>query len=365
MILFTNDYNRGAHPAILEALSRENQNSFTGYGHDPWYDEARRLISAQLGGVEAQIHFLVGGTQVNELLISAGLKPWQSVLSADSGHIATHETGAIEHTGHKIETFPHHDGKITAAQVDKAASAWEDSPLNEHVTQPKMVYISQPTEFGTLYSLAELTALSRTCQEHDLLLMVDGARLGYGLGSPECDMTMADIARLVDMFTIGGTKCGLLFGEAAVITNPHAADGFRSLMKQGGALLAKSWLLGLQFATILTDDLYFKITAAAVAKAARIKEIFTSRGIPTYMDSPTNQQFIVLTTAQKDALASDFGFEYWERIDADHHCVRFCASWSTLDSEIDALEVAVKKMVHGEHKADSTNQAWRLPPKRP
>ena len=347
MILFTNDYNRGAHPAILDALARENQNSYTGYGHDDWCDEARRLISGHLGEAEADIHFLVGGTQVNQLLISAGLRPWQSVLSADTGHIAVHETGAIEHGGHKVEVLPHANGKITAAQVAGAAEAWETSAVAEHITQPAMVYISQPTEFGTLYSLAELTELSQTCREHDLLLMVDGARLGYALGSPDCDVTMADLARLTDMFTIGGTKCGLLFGEAAVITSPAVAQGFRSLMKQGGGLLAKGWLLGLQFATMFADGLYFRITADAVARAARIKQIFASHGIESYLDSPTNQQFVVLTTAQMETLGQDFGFEYWERIDEDHHCVRFCASWSTLDEEIDALEVAMRSAANG------------------
>lgn len=347
MILFTNDYNRGAHPAILDALARDNEHSYTGYGHDTWCDQASRLISEHLGGMEAQIHFLVGGTQVNELLIGAGLRPWQSVLSADSGHIAVHETGAIEHGGHKVEVLPHINGRITAAQVAAAAASWEQSTVPEHITQPGMVYISQPTEFGTLYSLADLTALSHTCHEHGLLLMVDGARLGYALGSPDCDVTLADLARLTDMFTIGGTKCGLLFGEAAVITNPSVAHGFRSLMKQGGALLAKGWLLGLQFATVFTDGLYFRITAEAVARATRIKQIFTSHGIETYLDSPTNQQFVVLTTEQMETLGRQFGFEYWERIDEDQHCVRFCASWSTLDEEIDALEVAVRSAVNG------------------
>lgn len=337
MILFNNDYDRGAHPNVLAALTAANEDSHPGYGHDTWCARARELISAHLGGVAAEIHFLVGGTQVNSTLIAAALRPWQSVLSADSGHIAVHETGAVEATGHKVEALPTSNGKLAATQIEDAATRWARSTVPEHVTQPRVVYISFPTEFGTLYSLSELTEISEACRRHKLFLMIDGARLGYGLGSSANDVTIADIARLSDVFTIGGTKCGLLFGEAAVIINPVIANGFRSMMKRSGALLAKGWLLGIQFATIFTDDLYFRITARADEQAQRIKQIFNSHGIASHMDSPTNQQFIVVTTAQMEALGSHFGFEYWEALGDDRHCVRFCASWSTTDSQIDHL----------------------------
>lgn len=337
MILFTNDYNRGAHPTILEALARDNTTSHAGYGQDDWCGEARAAIAAHLGGMDADIHFLTGGTQVNATITAAGLRPYQSVVSATTGHIVQHETGAVEHGGHKVEVLPTEDGKITASAIAECARAYADSAIAEHITWPRMVYLSFPTEYGSLYSLAELTAISGVCHAHDLLLFVDGARLGYGLGASTNDVTMADLARLTDAFTIGGTKCGALFGEAAVLVNLELRTGFRHLMKQHGALLAKGWLLGLQFATLFAEDRYFTITRRADELAGQLAAAFTSAGIKLAADSSTNQLFVVLTSGQMAALGTDFGFEYWEARDGDRHCVRFCTSWSTREDEVAAL----------------------------
>lgn len=344
MILFTNDYNRGAHPAILAALSADADSSHIGYGKDDWCAKARESIAMFLGDAKAEIHFLSGGTQVNATVIAAGLRPYQSVLSAASGHIAEHETGAIERGGHKVEVLPSDDGKLSAKAIAAHAQAFTDSTIAEHICWPKMVYISFPTEFGTLYTLAELEAIAQTCRRHGLYLFVDGARLGYGLTSASNDVTMADLARLADAFTIGGTKCGALFGEAAVLVNPELRTGFRSLMKQSGALLAKGWLLGLQFATLFSDELYFTIAAQANQQAQRIRQVFNAAGIDSTMDSPTNQQFFTTNSAQMTALGTDFGFEYWGKLGEDRHCLRFCTSWSTRDEEIDALESAVARL---------------------
>ena len=341
LILFTNDYNRGAHPAVLQAIADANESSFPGYGADEICARAAGLIRAALGGADADVHFLVGGTQVNYTIIAAALRPWQSVLSADTGHIAQHEAGAVEHAGHKVEVVPGVDGKLSAAQVERAALDSQESTVAEHITQPALVYLSQPTEFGTLYSRDELAAISRTAHEHGLLLFIDGARLAYGLGSPGNDVAMADMAALADVFTIGGTKCGALFGEAAVLVNPALRTGFRNQMKQNGAMLAKGWLLGLQFEALFTDGLYRRIGAEADARALRIARVFAEAGVPAFLDSPTNQQFVVLTSAQLEALSEGFGFEYWQWVDEDHHCVRFCTSWSTRDHEVGSLAAAV------------------------
>ncbi len=344
MIRFNNDYNRGAHPAVLDALAATNSQSFGGYGLDELCRSAAERIKAHLDCPQAAVHFLVGGTQVNFTVIAAALRPWQSVLSADTGHIHVHETGAVEHIGHKIQALPHINGKISAEQIRKEAEAFCQSGIKEHITQPKMVYLSYPTEFGTLYSKEELTAISAVCKKYGLYLFIDGARLSYGLGSPKADLTLRDLAALTDAFYIGGTKCGALFGEALVLTNPALQENFRSSIKQNGGMLAKGWLLGLQFDTLFKDDLYFELGKQATAYAMEIKAAFEKKGIPAYIESFTNQQFVVLTQEQQATLATDFTFEFEEDLGDGKAAVRFCTAWSHTRQEIDALLSAIERM---------------------
>lgn len=335
MIRFNNDYNRSAHPAILEALSYHSGESFAGYGQDPLCEAAAMEIKKHLGNADADIHFLLGGTQVNYTVIAAALRPYQAVISADSGHINVHETGAVENIGHKILALPTKDGKITAAQIKEQAAAYVESDLKEHIVQPKLVYISQPTEWGTLYSRQELKDISAVCRAYDLLLFVDGARMAYGLAAG--DVTLADLAQLCDAFYIGGTKCGALFGEAVVLTHPLFKEHFRAYMKQNGALLAKGWLLGLQFYTLFKDDLYLSLGQTAVVYANELKATVLKKNIPLFVDSPTNQQFFIMENKQLDRLAEKYTFENNGAVDDTHSCVRFCTSWSTTRREIEAL----------------------------
>lgn len=339
LIRFNNDYNHGAHPRILEALQKTNDESFPGYGLDPWCDRAADLIREAAQAPEAQVHFVTGGTQANFTVIAAALRPWESVISADTGHIHAHETGAVEHVGHKIETLPAANGKITAQQIEGLALAYEQSDVPEHITQPKMVYLSYSTEFGTLYSRAELEAIAHVCQQHNLYLFVDGARMGYGLGSEEADLTLADFARLCDIFTIGGTKCGALFGEAVVLTNldSFGASYFRNNIKQNGGMLAKGWLLGLQFATLFEEGLYFEITRRADEQAMRLRKAFREAGVPFYIESPTNQQFVVLHKHVLQELSKKYTFENEGTVDEVRGIARFCTSWATKDEEVDEL----------------------------
>ena len=344
MIRFNNDYNRGCHPAVLEALAAHNGEAYPGYGLDPWCQRAAELVRGVCENDDVAVHFFTGATQANFAVISHALRPYQGVICAETGHINAHETGAPEHTGHKMLALPHVNGKITAEQVEREAVLFETSPVAEHIVMPKMVYISLPTEFGTVYSLEELEALSSVCRNHGLYLFVDGARLGYALGSGATDITAADLARLTDAFYFGGTKCGAMFGEALVIANPEINEHFRSSIKQNGGMLAKGWLTGLQFATLLQDGLYFDICGAAVSRALRIRDAFVAAGISTYIDSPTNQQFFVVDDAQQAALACDFFYEPWEELDDGRHVIRFCASWATTDEEVDALVEAVRQL---------------------
>lgn len=336
MIRWNNDYNQTAHPAILEVLTATAQESYNSYGIDEWCDRGAAAIKKYLNK-DADIHFMVGGTQVNYTVISAALRSYQSVISADSGHINVHETGAVENTGHKIHALPSENGKITAAQIARKAEIYRISDIKEHITQPKMVYLSFPTEYGTLYTKDELCAIREVCDKYGLFLFIDGARLGYALGSIECDITLADLAVLCDVFYIGGTKCGAMFGEAVVIINPVLKEDFRSYIKQNGAMLAKGWLLGLQFAVLFEDGLYLNSTKAAVEYALRIKAAFHSVGIPSFIDSSTNQQFVVVTKQQMDKLAKRHIFEYDHQTDDTHHCIRFCTSWSTRDEDVGVL----------------------------
>ena len=337
MIRFNNDYNHGAHPAILKALEETNCNSYGGYGLDELCNSASEDIKKYLDCPQAEIHFLVGGTQTNVIAVSSALKSYQGILCADSGHINVHETGSMEAFGHKILVLPSENGKITAKQIEKESLLFASSPVKEHITQPKMVYISQPTEFGTVYSKKELEDLSSVCRKYGLFLFADGARLGYALGAPECDVTLKDLAACCDMFYIGGTKCGTLFGEALVITNPLLQPDFRSYIKQGGAMLAKGWLLGLQFHTLFKDGLYFRITENACSLAMRIKNAFRSKGIKSYIESPTNQQFVVVTESQKKILAEKYIFEDEGNDEHGNFIIRFCTSWSTDEKDVEEL----------------------------
>lgn len=333
---FDSDYMEGMHPAILEALVRTNMQKTTGYGLDEYCVAAREAIRKACAAPDAEVHFLVGGTQTNSTVIRALLRPHEGVVAAATGHIAVHESGAIEAGGHKVLTLPHKEGKISAAQVDEYLEWFYADESFEHMVFPAMVYLSLPTEYGTLYSLAELEAMAEVCRKWNLKLFVDGARLGYGLAAAECDVTLADLARLCDAFYIGGTKCGAMFGEAVVMRKglvPH----FFTIVKQQGALLAKGRMLGIQFLTLFTDNLYLDIARHAVEQAARLKQAFIERGYELYFDSPTNQVFVTLNDEQEKRLRAATTFTEWERLADDRLVVRLATSWGTRPEDITAL----------------------------
>ena len=337
MIQFQCDYTEGCHPKILEKLTATNLEQTPGYGEDKYCAAAAEKIRTLCGRPDAAVHFLVGGTQTNTTVISAALRPHQGVLAADTGHIAVHETGAIEATGHKVITLPNPDGKITAAQVDAFCKSHWDDPTFEHQPQPGMVYISFPTEDGTLYSKAELSALYETCKKWEIPLFVDGARLGYGLVSSRCDITLQDLASLCDVFYIGGTKQGALFGEALVITHPALKKDFRYFIKRHGGMLAKGRLLGLQFDVLFTDGLYFDLARHAVELAMEIRAALEEAKIPLYFDSYTNQQFPVLPDDVLAVLSQKYMYSGWCRVDGTHTAVRFATSWATRREDVDKL----------------------------
>lgn len=344
MIQFQCDYNEGAHPLIIKRLTETNMEQTVGYGEDPHCEKARRLIKQACQSDNADVHFLVGGTQANTTVIAHILRPYQGVLAATSGHINVHETGAIESTGHKVLAIPTDDGKLTAKQIDEAMQAHihEDGP--EHMVQPGMVYLSFPTEIGTIYSHDELKAIRTVCNKYDLPLFVDGARLGYGLCSPECDLTLPQLAQLADVFYIGGTKVGALFGEAVVIMNEALKRDFRYSIKQHGGMLAKGRLLGLQFATLFTGNLYFDIAQHAIDEAMRIKAALQAKGIGFLIDSPTNQQFPIFTDTQIATLSEHFMLSLWQRVDEEHTAMRICTSWATKPESTDELIRAIENL---------------------
>ena len=336
MIYFNSDYLEGAHPSIMVRLAETNMVQTVGYGEDEYCEAAREKIKTACQAPEADVHFLVGGTQTNTTVIAAILRPWQGVISAVSGHINCHEAGAIESTGHKVITLPTTNGKITAQQVQDYVEWHRNDESTEHIVQPGMVYISHPTEGGTLYTKAELTALYDTCRRYGLPLFIDGARLGYGLMAEESDMTLPEIARLCDVFYIGGTKVGALCGEAVVF--PHGAPAhFMTMVKQQGALLAKGRLLGIQFDVLFTDDLYQTISKNAIETAAVLKKGLAEKGYSFFMDSPTNQVFIVLSNEQLAALEGKAKFGFWEKYDDTHTVVRIATSWATRMEEVEQL----------------------------
>ena len=344
MIYFNSDYLEGAHPSIMKRLMDTNMAQSVGYSEDEYCAAAREKIKSACEAPDADVHFLVGGTQTNTTVIASILRPYQGVIAPTSGHINCHETGAIESTGHKVLALPTDNGKITAQQIEEYYLWHHTSPDFEHIVMPGMVYISYPTEGGTIYSKAELTAIYETCQRCGLPLYIDGARMGYGLMSDECDLTLPELARLCDVFYIGGTKVGALFGEAVVVMNPALKKDFRFFMKQRGGMLAKGRLLGIQFDTLFTDDLYLKISRHAIDMAHQIREIFVSAGYPLLFDSPTNQQYPIMPDSELAEIGKNFGYEYWERVDETHSGVRFCASWATTQENVDALREAVNNL---------------------
>lgn len=333
---FDSDYMEGMHPRILEAFERTNMQKTTGYGLDEYSVAAREAVRRACSAPDAEVHFLVGGTQTNATVIKALLRPHEGVIAAATGHIAVHESGAIEASGHKVLTLDHLCGKISAEQVEQYMQQFYADESFEHMVFPGMVYVSLPTEYGTLYTLAELEALAEVCHKWKLHLFVDGARLGYGLAAQECDITLADLARLCDAFYIGGTKCGAMFGEAVVMRKglvPH----FFTIIKQQGALLAKGRMLGVQFLTLMSDGLYLDIARHAVEQAQRLKRAFVERGYELYFNSPTNQVFVILDSNQEERLRLATTFTEWERLDDGRLVVRLATSWATRPEDIDEL----------------------------
>lgn len=348
MIRFNSDYTEGCHPAILERLAQTNFEQTPGYGEDAYCAAAAEKIREICAAPEAAVHFLVGGTQTNVTVISAALRHYQGVITAASGHINVHETGALEACGHKCLVIDTPDGKLTAEQVAAYVDAHYADESFEHMAQPKMVYISNPTELGTIYRKEELAALYQVCKERGLCLFLDGARLGYGLASRKNDMTFADIAAFTDVFYIGGTKVGALFGEAVVITDEKLKQDFRYNIKQRGGLLAKGRLLGIQFLTLFEENRYQKISAHAARLADKLKDELTKMNVSFYIDSPTNQQFPILPDAVLEKLRNDYAFAYQARVDGTHSAVRFCTCWATKEEHVDALLADVHRLLAAE-----------------
>jgi threonine aldolase len=334
---FDSDYMEGAHPLILQRLLETNMEKTPGYGTDKYCLLAKEKIRQACGCPQAEIHFMVGGTQTNATVIGSLLRSYEGVLAADTGHINTHEAGAIEAGGHKVLTLPQIHGKISAETVGKYLETFYRDANNAHMVKPGLVYISHPTEYGTLYTKTELEQLSALCQAYKLPLFLDGARLGYGLAARRTDVTLEVIAANCDVFYIGGTKVGALFGEAVVLTRPDLIPHFFTIIKQHGALLAKGRLLGIQFDTLFTDNLYDKISKHAIDMAEKLKKGLLEKGYHLYFESPTNQQFVVLENEKMKQLSPKVSFSFWETYDRDHTVVRFATSWATEESDVDKL----------------------------
>lgn len=343
MIRFNCDYSEGAHPRILEKLAQTNLEQAPGYGQDTYCRQAADLIKSLCQTPQAEVHFLAGGTQTNLTVIAACLRPYQTVISADSGHINVHETGAIEATGHRILTVPEQNGKLTAEQIARCCKEhWlDDNP--EFAPQPKLVYISFPTEYGTLYSKEELSAIRRVCDENNLFLFADGARLGYGLEAPGNDVTLADLAACCDVFYIGGTKIGALLGEAVVIVTPKLQKDFRYFMKQKGAMLAKGRILGIQFLALFEDGLYFKLSKHADEMAQIIRQACAECGFEFLYDSPTNQQFPIMPNDLIKQLEELYAFSHTKRLDHRRSAIRICTSWATRREDVEQLVADIHK----------------------
>ncbi len=338
MISFENDYSAGAHPKILEKLIQTNLEMLPGYGTDSYCESAKEKIRAACACESAQVEFLVGGTQANSVVISTMLKDYEGVIAAKTGHISVHEAGAVEYTGHKVLELEEKEGKIQPEVLENYLKSFYADEIHEHMVFPGMVYLSHPTEYGTLYTREELEKISEICHHYEIPLYMDGARLGYGLMSPQSDLSLPDIARLCDVFYIGGTKVGALCGEAVVFTKNNRPAHFVNLIKKRGALLAKGRLLGIQFDTLFTDNLYFEISRHAIEMAEKMKAILHKKNVNFYLESPTNQQFIVLENEKLKQLKEKLAFSFWERYDETHTVIRLATSWSTTEEDLKVLK---------------------------
>jgi len=338
MLNFESDYITGAHPEILKRLVETNLVAQSGYGKDCFTENAAKKILEACHCPQGEVVLLAGGTQTNALVIDTMLKPWEGVVAAETGHVAAHEAGAIEFTGRKVLTLPQHLGKVDAAELRQFIIDFYADGNHEHMVFPGMLYISHPTEYGTLYTKDELMALSEVCKGFCIPLFLDGARLGYGLTSSDTDVTLPDIAKYCDVFYIGGTKVGAFIGEAVVFTNGNKPEHFENQQKKHGALLAKGRLLGIQFETLFTDDLYLKIARHANVLADDLKAYLKAKGYTFLLESPTNQQFVVLENGQMEALKEKVRFGFWEKVDEDHTAVRFATCWSTTEEDLAELK---------------------------
>ena len=341
MIKFDCDYLEGAHPRILDALVKTNFEQTAGYAVDHYCEQARELIKKECDAPDCDVHFIVGGTGTNTTVIASALRPYQGVVCAVSGHINVHEAGAIEATGHKCISLPSDDGKVKGSVFSDYCKNYWDDPTLDHMVQPAMLYISQPTENGTLYTADELRELREICDKYSMYLYVDGARMGYGLMAEGNDVTLPLLAELCDVFYIGGTKVGALFGEALVIKNESIRKDFRYMQKRHCGMFAKGRLLGIQFLEMFRDGLYYEMGKNGIEKAYRIRDAFEKAGFPFLYESNTNQQFPVLPDTVLEILSENFSWDYWCRVDEEHSCVRFCASWATSDEQVNALEEAI------------------------
>ncbi len=341
MISFESDYNNGMLPEILTALADTNHEKVSGYGFDPYTERAKEKIRNAVGNDKADVFFLVGGTQTNATVIDALLMPCEGVICVDTAHIAVHESGAVEAAGHKVITLPSGDSKLSVRALRSYMDKFLADDTCPHMVQPGMVYITMPTEYGMLYARKELEEIYDVCRHYNLKLYVDGARLGYGLMSEACDYSLPFLAAHCDAFYIGGTKVGALMGEAVVFSNIPVPKHFFTTVKRHGALLAKGRMLGVQFNTLFTDGLYFRISRHAIEMAGRLKSVFAAAGIPLAVDSPTNQQFVVLKRTQYDALSQKIKFEVWEPSKSDRVVCRFVTSWATTEEDIQGLEKAL------------------------
>lgn len=337
MLCFENDYSEGAHPKILERLAATNMEHLVGYGQDDYCKRAAARIKKAIGKDDAVVHFISGGTQTNELVIAATLKNYEGVVAAMTGHINGHEAGAVEYTGHKVLPLPGHEGKIHAAELKQLLATFYADANHEHMVYPGMVYLSHPTEYGTLYTKKELTAIAEICRDYKIPLFLDGARLGYGLVSPGTDVTLRDLADLCDVFYIGGTKVGALLGEAVVFPNGNAPEHFYTQIKQHGAMLAKGRVLGIQFDVLFEDDLYETISKNAIETADRLRSALRDKGYRFFLETVTNQIFVVLENEQMKTLGKKVRFGFWERFDDNHTVVRFATSWATSMDDVEKL----------------------------
>ena len=337
MIYFESDYTEGAHPKILERLNETNMIQASGYGHDEFCESAKNKIRKTINCPNAQIQFITGGTQTNQIVIDTMLKPFEGVVSAQTGHVNSHEAGAIEYTDHKVIPIPQHEGKIDGTELNDYLETFFSDGNNEHMVFPGMVYISHPTEYGTLYTKNQLTKISSVCRKNKIPLFMDGARLGYGIMAKSSDLSLEDIAELCDVFYIGGTKCGALCGEAVVFTKNNMPLHFENLVKKHGALLAKGRLLGVQFDALFTDNLYLEISKNAIDTAEALKKALKEKGYRFLLDSPTNQQFVILENKFMEELKKSVKFNFWEKYDKDHTVVRFATSWSTKMENVEKL----------------------------